>query len=215
MSNIPYVIFFMCIYLLSHKRTRDHPRTRGDKCSTTCPARRIRGSPPHTRGQDVVRVGFHQRGGITPAHAGTSAGSVRCTSARSDHPRTRGDKAKVDESFVQGTGSPPHTRGQAKSNTACFAVRRITPAHAGTRLWIGYCPAVYRDHPRTRGDKFTSYAVILFIKGSPPHTRGQGIFLHPPRQLQRITPAHAGTSIYLAHAAPSFGDHPRTRGDKS
>ncbi len=70
----------------------DHPRTRGDKIRTQCNSHALPGSPPHTRGQAVSHRSKMSQGGITPAHAGTSAQHPGRGRARKDHPRTRGDK---------------------------------------------------------------------------------------------------------------------------
>ena len=53
-----------------------------------------RGSPPHTRGK-VARPHHEPKVvGITPAHAGKSAGyRVRAVQTK-DHPRTRGEKSR-------------------------------------------------------------------------------------------------------------------------
>ena len=49
---------------------KDHPRTRGEKCTIIPVSSRKRGSPPHTRGKALQAIYEGHRGRITPAHAG-------------------------------------------------------------------------------------------------------------------------------------------------
>ena len=51
---------------------KDHPRTRGEKPSARCLPLNTVGSPPHTRGKDVVYYPIDHYQRITPAHAGKS-----------------------------------------------------------------------------------------------------------------------------------------------
>ena len=114
----------------------DHPRTRGDKSVRFQLEIMLQGSPPHTRGQDMVNFDVRSLPRITPAHAGTSKDKRKYELLIKDHPRTRGDK---QDCFAGGfflAGSPPHTRGQAKGLPYPERKGRITPAHAGTREWL-------------------------------------------------------------------------------
>jgi len=130
-----------------------------------------------------------------------------------DHPRTRGDHAKLLGNGIYGKGSPPHTRGPYVKTGTQNAIYGLTPAHAGTIFPL--CCRLCRswDHPRTRGDHKSQIKNSRFLIGSPPHTRGplrQGYY---GGRTERITPAHAGTiTIYLFYFCPTQ-DHPRTRGD--
>ena len=49
----------------------------------------------------------------------------------------------------------------------------ITPAHAGKSLFGLLSSAVFRDHPRTCGEKARAYCKIYNEWGSPPHMRGK------------------------------------------
>ena len=196
---------------------RDHPRTRGDKFSTVLKPSISSGSPPHTRGQDQRTDNRHLNKGITPAHAGTSAGKTLSAVQYWDHPRTRGDKRNDWGCYNCNGGSPPHTRGQAASFHNMMIRQRITPAHAGTSRQPSQYQIQKPDHPRTRGDK--QYKENEYVqeddgRGSPPHTRGQGIVNRVQHLLRRITPAHAGTSRARCRCRAPTQDHPRTRGDK-
>ena len=76
-------------------------------------------------------------------------------------------------------------------------MRGITPAHAGKSAYVkaisnagkdhprtrgekftGKNPDAWgRDHPRTRGEKFKRNAIRSNGEGSPPHTRGKAVLL--------------------------------------
>ena len=45
--------------------------------------------------------------------------------------------------------------------------------------------------------------------------RGKGVFQHVQFVIERITPAYAGKSEFLTHAALPLEDHPRLCGEKS
>ena len=152
--------------------------------------------------------------GITPAHAGTSPRPKYLQKLVKDHPRTRGDKRSGTLTLDTGAGSPPHTRGQVFAALSAYRRQRITPAHAGTSLVKLIHRTRLADHPRTRGDKYGGHLDMPRSQGSPPHTRGQALYVGFSPAAGGITPAHAGTSDSRQwnHSVPK--DHPRTRGDK-
>ena len=71
---------------------KDHPRTRGEKLSFMRFVSAFFGSPPHTRGKDIVSELENSEIRITPAHAGKSGFFPSAISSHRDHPRTRGEK---------------------------------------------------------------------------------------------------------------------------
>ena len=111
-------------------------------------------------------------------------------------------------------GSPPHTRGKARAEFLFPVDLRITPAHAGKRRSPGTSSPPPWDHPRTRGEKNKTIQARIKEQGSPPHTRGKGIYLSRVNAQFRITPAHAGKSGIMAMLAGLKKDNPRTRGEK-
>ena len=70
-------------------------------------------------------------------------------------------------------GSPPHTRGQLRSDRSSEFSERITPAYAGTTGSDHQRCDREKDHPRIRGDNDIMSEWGYRRKGSPPHTRGQ------------------------------------------
>ena len=105
-------------------------------------------------------------------------------------------------------------RGKVCLQTARQLSHRITPAHAGksnTGQNRGYSN---KDHPRACGEKSAFIMLHTASVGSPPRMRGKerrcvGNDIH-----QRITPAHAGKSLYDFGTIQPDRDHPRACGEK-
>ena len=134
-----------------------------------------------------------------------------------DYKRVAGNavQLKVELSRYLHRGSPPHTRGKVARPHHEPKVVGITPAHAGKSYRAFYAALIGGDHPRTRGEKFDSIIMLIQEVGSPPHTRGKVINFRNLFVNVRITPAHAGKSLWGLYLPCSERDHPRTRGEKS
>ena len=118
----------------------DHPRLRGEKLAWRLPGCRPAGSPPLTRGKDLLASQGTSCAGITPAYAGkSSTHAMKLLNAR-DHPRLRGEKeVHLHPETIQ-TGSPPLTRGKALPPFPPLCCPGITPAYAGK--------SISRHHPQ-------------------------------------------------------------------
>ena len=171
---------------------RDHPRIRGEKFIAGYYRTREKGSPPHTRGKVADRIATARTIGITPAYAGKRRLRRPFLPFGRDHPRIRGEKPPVNLARPFQTGSPPHTRGKVPPAASPAGGAGITPAYAGKSAGKSYGTALYRDHPRIRGEKATLRHQSDEDLGSPPHTRGKGLHPQGPAQLRGITPAYAG-----------------------
>ena len=153
-------------------------------------------------------------GRITPAHAGKSWQKSLSAAVGRDHPRTRGEKVIVPNVVDVYPGSPPHTRGKVDPKAAGKSELGITPAHAGKSHRCTSLQKRFRDHPRTRGEKFRRNYELGFPVGSPPHTRGKASCISATTASTGITPAHAGKSVKSGFKLAHWWDHPRTRGEK-
>ena len=89
-------------------------------------------------------------------------------------------------------GSSPLTRGKPLRRRGSLHEGGLIPAHAGkTRLHYA-SRAMYRAHPRSRGENPAGASRDLVAEGSSPLTRGKPTpALSPPCALGLI-PAHAG-----------------------
>ena len=72
----------------------DHPRVCGERATRIAPKNCGSGSPPRMRGKGAAIRVDGVPVGITPAYAGKSCSSCRCSSRRWDHPRVCGEKTK-------------------------------------------------------------------------------------------------------------------------
>ena len=159
--------------LIASDGYRDHPRTRGEKVQVFHLWAVHQGSPPHTRGKAKAFDYTALPDRITPAHAGKSTPFLKMKTGSWDHPRTRGEKRPALLRAGLPRGSPPHTRGKEHLHEPEPHGIGITPAHAGKSLSIRSKNLLFRDHPRTRGEKCPMCQWRRSLKGSPPHTRGK------------------------------------------
>ena len=93
-------------------------------------------------------------------------------------------------------------------------VARITPAYAGKSRSPESLSATIRDHPRLRGEKVLHIVQEDVFQGSPPLTRGKGLYHPHIHALLRITPAYAGKRRSRSARSRYLQDHPRLRGEK-
>ena len=166
------------------------------------------------RGKGCLAAGPWRGSGITPAHAGKRQEKTGCWDANGDHPRTCGEKMRLNHSITAAWGSPPHMRGKVLSAPTVTLPSGITPAHAGKSNRIMVDCACLWDHPRTCGEKHLLSTLHLLRPGSPPHMRGKVTFRMDADGVTRITPAHAGKRTALSPRWQTFRDHPRTCGEK-
>ena len=104
-------------------------------------------------------------------------------------------------------------RGPRRIGLAIVHPAGITPAYAGTTLFLPTNPVDQWDHPRLCGDHLYSLGVKSRYSGSPPLMRGPP-YEEAGRVLQtRITPAYAGTTRGGCARDSKTEDHPRLCGD--
>ena len=151
---------------------------------------------------------------ITPALAGKSDHGFTKSFVEQDHPRTRGEKLLQIQEVLHPLGSPPHSRGKEILCIRRLVCTGITPALAGKSSSIDSTCRLFRDHPRTRGEKCVTRTRRHPSWGSPPHSRGKVLGLKVIGHLPGITPALAGKSYSHMCTFRNSRDHPRTRGEK-
>ena len=139
---------------------------------------------------------------------------VHALSAKQDHPRVRGEKIPDGDELPEVMGSPPRARGKDFSTHMPNSRLRITPACAGKSLLYKVEGCEGWDHPRVRGEKWTTTWPGAVVSGSPPRARGK-VITHVPRSTEiGITPACAGKRTQRPAKYRTFWDHPRVRGEK-
>ena len=152
------------------------------------------GSPPLARGIPVWEADLLFALGITPACAGNTSCSVSPSTNAWDHPRLRGEYSVKLHNEVEITGSPPLARGILIWNQKLSSKLGITPACAGNTLTIPTFKTFPWDHPRLRGEYFSTGLRLRTSTGSPPLARGIPIFHSMPDVGSGITPACAGNT---------------------
>ena len=172
--------------------TRDHPRLRGEKCTTELNSRQSTGSPPLARGKVIFKDAGGKELRITPACAGKSPARSAAPLLFGDHPRLRGEKAGGGGRRRALAGSPPLARGKAADLRNLQKELGITPACAGKRKREDPSKAGKEDHPRLRGEKRRECNANGAARGSPPLARGKDHVAVYIGDGKRITPACAG-----------------------
>ena len=117
----------------SCSRRRDHPRACGEQMCSWSVSLSSCGSSPRMRGavSGIIAPPACER--IIPAHAGSSESSCRIRRSTADHPRACGEQCQPSARPVSGVGSSPRMRGAVYGCQGSGRIRRIIPAHAGSR----------------------------------------------------------------------------------
>ncbi len=191
----------------------DHPRMRGEHARNHRPPVRTRGSPPHARGARQTGRDARELRRITPACAGSTISVPAHRLAGEDHPRMRGEHAKILAVPDELSGSPPHARGAHWWAARVDRRQRITPACAGSTRPGSIANQWSGDHPRMRGEHNKESFKEALTAGSPPHARGARLQRVSGNVDHGITPACAGSTYSSTIRAPTYSDHPRMRGE--
>jgi len=170
-----------------------HPRGRGEHARAAFTASSFSGSSPRARGTRFRGRG-HQRGDrFIPAGAGNTARVFGSGTARTVHPRGRGE----------------HVCGQAAGALG----RRFIPAGAGNTDWSALMPSQRSVHPRGRGEHSSRGMPTLDSNGSSPRARGTLERQADELGLGRFIPAGAGNTTRRASGSVTSPVHPRGRGE--
>ena len=178
--------------LISTRKVRAHPRSRGENDEYAPPPLALDGSSPLTRGKPNPVPNIATKNGLIPAHAGkTTAVSTGGPTSRA-HPRSRGENMTDHDSLFGSRGSSPLTRGKRVAVVSQDETGGLIPAHAGkTAVAVGP-PELHGAHPRSRGENAFGGGDLGGELGSSPLTRGKPIPGHRVKAELRLIPAHAG-----------------------
>ena len=157
------------------RRSRAHPRSRGENVGGAYVARSHQGSSPLTRGKHGPPGRDIASARLIPAHAG----------------KTRRDA----QALPRRCGSSPLTRGKLRLGHDGRAGRGLIPAHAGKTPWRPGTGLRCRAHPRSRGENLNAVAGGNAETGSSPLTRGKPVPRGFARHLTGLIPAHAGETV--------------------
>ena len=169
-------------------------------------SRLVQGSPTST---PVIPYAVS---GVTPARAGFTPAAPGTSSARTDHPRSRGVYAAQPRQMGLTFGSSPLARGLPPPPALGGGAPGIIPARAGFTLGPLIAGPGGEDHPRSRGVYPRMSPVTETVQGSSPLARG----LLDASLLSAIEvgiiPARAGFTESEDCGDNNFEDHPRSRG---
>ena len=154
------------------KRSRDHPRSRGEYAVEVGVADDDGGSSPLSRGIRGADSPRHRQRRIIPALAGNTDQSQWTWSTSKDHPRSRGEYATEPGCGVPGFGSSPLSRGILNTLSGAGATARIIPALAGNTFPLHITAYAIGDHPRSRGEYTARWLTLVYPGGSSPLSRG-------------------------------------------
>ena len=217
----------------THRRTKAHPRSRGENRGPHAalfvrggsspltrgkPNRRLShrpgsGSSPLTRGKlHVPRLAI-PRGRLIPAHAGKTDRIAPSLTLRTAHPRSRGENTRARASSMSTCGSSPLTRGKRRQHQGRQRPVRLIPAHAGKTIVVAIGALVAAAHPRSRGENMQAAMQLTRDNGSSPLTRGKRGGSPATRVGDRLIPAHAGKTWWRPPPSTRCAAHPRSRGE--
>ena len=130
--------------------------------SRSCRPRTRSSGPDHPRAcgeQGICQGARDLRAGIIPAHAGSSRRYRPSRSWTPDHPRACGEQVVSDKVVHKLNGSSPRMRGAGSESGSNARLRRIIPAHAGSRRCRSSWSRLPWDHPRACGEQTKKRAV--------------------------------------------------------
>ena len=133
---------------------------------------------------------------------------------RMDHPRVRGEQSSAGRTGWSPAGSPPRARGADGTDGHGVHPHGITPACAGSRLYVILRRPHRQDHPRVRGEQGDRWVPGSSAPGSPPRARGADCPRLRLTSRHGITPACAGSSVRDIRTQDPCRDHPRVRGEQ-
>ena len=96
---------------------------------------------------------------IIPALAGNTNKACKIAGSNPDHPRSRGEYRCGGIPITSFTGSSPLSRGIPTAQRTRFPGRRIIPALAGNTGGFVTFTRHEQDHPRSREEYASSFAV--------------------------------------------------------
>ena len=134
------------------RRSRAHPRSRGENDEDASGGVGEAGSSPLTRGKRAPRTGGSCRGRLIPAHAGKTCRTFSTCSSLPAHPRSRGENSPSALPMMREAGSSPLTRGKQQRLDRGSVAPRLIPAHAGKTTRAVTRLRALSAHPRSRGE---------------------------------------------------------------
>ena len=192
-----------------------HPRSRGEHEFHGIDKGGAGGSSPLARGTPRSRRGTPRTCRFIPARAGNTPAVRSPASARSVHPRSRGEHRPGATGRDGWAGSSPLARGTRCSRGGRMRRSRFIPARAGNTPPSPRPAPASPVHPRSRGEHRTLMENDSIYSGSSPLARGTLSGADGRPGSPRFIPARAGNTQPRRAGWPSGTVHPRSRGEHS
>ena len=170
----------------------EHPRVRGEGFAAPAGAKYRRGTPPRARGRGSPAPEGTRLPGNTPACAGKGQRWPGWPARAREHPRVRGEGQTTINGILYGLGTPPRARGRVTRSSLSACGRGNTPACAGKGESARHRQGRNWEHPRVRGEGFTTTPLRHTATGTPPRARGRVTLARGAKFAQGNTPACAG-----------------------
>ena len=190
-----------------------HPRSRGEHSAIAQNLIALRGSSPLARGTRAVAVLGIFHGRFIPARAGNTARLSAPFSARTVHPRSRGEHQHPVGDRGHVPGSSPLARGTRPRRRRATLPGRFIPARAGNTSRASGTMRSRSVHPRSRGEHLRIVSAQEPVTGSSPLARGTQPHRRCDSDGGRFIPARAGNTRILEVGAVQVSVHPRSRGE--
>ena len=195
------------------RRTRAHPRSRGEHVKTDSAGNINMGSSPLARGARSSREIVISHAGLIPARAGSTMSLRKSSAVNGAHPRSRGEHVWHSPRRGYRGGSSPLARGAPTHTSPPLGTPGLIPARAGSTSDHGWIDTYCRAHPRSRGEHRRAPFSSLSLRGSSPLARGA---LHAGAEGMvkvGLIPARAGSTQSLCgRGRPQCGSSPLARG---
>ncbi len=192
-----------------------HPRVRGEQLPLKTISTDQDGSSPRARGTGQQLGRAQAFGRFIPACAGNRPARTPATSARTVHPRVRGEQASTESGSLASSGSSPRARGTAEADAIEDAMARFIPACAGNRPASLSRVTTSAVHPRVRGEQGPLGLRLGDGVGSSPRARGTALVRYHGGKWKRFIPACAGNRATSSAVTQLGSVHPRVRGEQS
>ena len=190
-----------------------HPRLRGEHIGTSAGSAKPSGSSPPARGTQVLQREEEKLRRFIPACAGNTDSRRSGPSARTVHPRLRGEHGGVASARHRWNGSSPPARGTHRAADPGHRQRRFIPACAGNTRASQSPRERGTVHPRLRGEHHVATDFVKTIGGSSPPARGTPGRHQGARSRARFIPACAGNTCSTTASFSKSTVHPRLRGE--
>ena len=114
------------------RRSRAHPRVRGEHTDDRLASMFAQGSSPRPRGAPAESAGDAGDAGLIPASAGSTLERRQGQHSRRAHPRVRGEHVVLVQVLTEGQGSSPRPRGARCPDRRARTRAGLIPASAGS-----------------------------------------------------------------------------------